>query len=55
MVTIDEYFKRQRYQSIVKWSENIVNELTVINKELLEISNWFKANKLSVQVELIIW
>ena len=29
-------------------SENIVNEIPVINKELSEISNWFKANKLSV-------
>ena len=30
-------------------SENIINELPVINKELSEISNCFKANKLSVK------
>ena len=34
--------------AILYSSENIVNELQVITKENSEISNWFKANKWSV-------
>ena len=29
-------------------SNDIVSQILLINKELLEVSNWFKANKLSV-------
>ena len=29
-------------------SNDIVSEIPLINKESLEVSNWFKANKLSV-------
>ena len=34
-------------------SENKVNEIPVINKELSEISKWFKANELSVNASKI--
>ena len=34
--------------TILYSSKHIVNELSLINRELSEVSNWFKANKLSV-------
>ena len=40
--------------TILHSSENIVNELPVINKEPSEISDGFKANKLSVDASKII-
>ena len=37
------------YDTTILYSSNdIVNDLPVINHELSEVSNWFKANKLSV-------
>ena len=34
--------------TILYSSEHIVNDIPVINKELSEVSNWFKTNKLSI-------
>ena len=47
-----ESLRDQYYVLVLSCSQamHIVSQIPLINKELSEVSNWFKANKLSVNV-----